>query len=231
MRTCVLRVPLALFCVLLVSGGTAVLAQTDAAPAKKPAPAYASDPHYIAAIAEAKKTTGAGQLVFAVDAYRKANKIAGGKCTTCLDEILDLQMKMGLYKDAAATATELTAIVETPRDKPLAEGARGLALYTQAGEKPKPALLQAADEAFKAALADYPKNLSARFTDATVLARMGQIDASREQFEACVAQASPSDPSYLRAKHFAENPAMSYARRAPAFTVTALDGSKFTLDE
>jgi thiol-disulfide isomerase/thioredoxin len=63
-----------------------------------------------------------------------------------------------------------------------------------------------------------------------VLARLGQIDAARQQFEACLAGVSPNDPSYIRAKRFAENPAISYAKRAPPFTVTALDGSKFTLD-
>lgn len=37
-------------------------------------------------------------------------------------------------------------------------------------------------------------------------------------------------PPYLRAQHFAENPALALASMAPAFTVTALDGSRFTLD-
>ena len=45
------------------------------------------------------------------------------------------------------------------------------------------------------------------------------VFAARTEFEACVSEASPDDPAYLRAKRF-----------APAFTVTALDGSKFTLD-
>jgi thiol-disulfide isomerase/thioredoxin len=231
MRTGLFRVIPALLCALLVGCGTIVQGQTTTAQTKKVAAPYESDPHYLAAIADAKKMTATGQLIFAVDAYRKANKIAGGNCSQCLDEIVDLQMKMGSYKDAAATAAELASIAATPVDKSLAEGSRGQALYSQAGEKPKPAQLQAADDALKAALADYPKNLSARFLDGTVLARMGQIDAAREQFEVCVTQASPNDPSYIRAKHFAENPAISYAKRAPAFTVTALDGSKFTLDE
>jgi thiol-disulfide isomerase/thioredoxin len=230
MRAGLYRVVPALFCILLLSGTTALRAQIEAPAAKAPPP-YASDPRYIAAMADAKKSTGKGEQIFAIDAYKKANKIAAGKCADCLEQIISLQMKMGSYKDAAATAAELTAISESPIDKSFAERLRGQALYAQAGEKPKPAQLQAADEAFKAAVADYQKNVPARFLDATVLARMGQIDAAREQFEVCVAQASPKDPAYLRAKHFAENPAMSYAKQAPAFTVTALDGSKFTLDE
>lgn len=196
---------------------------------KTPA-AYLSDPTFIAAIADGKKLSSSDQPNFAVDAYKKANKIAGGKCADCLQNIAELQMKMGSFKDAAASAAELAAIADNTLDKSEAEFLEGQALYSQGGEKPKPAQLQAADQALKAAIADYPKNLSARFCEGAVLARLGQTDAAREQFEACVAQASPSDPAYLRAKHFAANPAISYAKMAPAFSVTALDGTKFTLD-
>ena len=195
-----------------------------------PAP-YESDPRFIAAMADAKKLSAARQLVYAIDGFKKANKIAGGKCAECLRQMVALQIKAGYYKDAAATAAELIAIADTTAEKSKAEALRGQALYEQAGEKPKPAQLQAADEMLKAAIADNPKSIAARFFEGTVLARMGQLDAAREQFAYCVSAASPNDPSYLRAKHFVENPAMSYAKMAPSFTVTALDGSKFTLDE
>jgi thiol-disulfide isomerase/thioredoxin len=141
-----------------------------------------------------------------------------------------LQMKMGSYKDAAGTAAELTAIAATPVERSNAEALRGQALYAQGGDKPKPAQLEETDEVLKAAIADDPKNIVARYVEGMVLARLGQIDAARQQFEACLAGVSPNDPSYIRAKRFAENPAISYAKRAPPFTVTALDGSKFTLD-
>jgi tetratricopeptide (TPR) repeat protein len=121
-------------------------------------------------------------------------------------------------------------LAKNPIEKSNAERLEGQALYDLGGEKPKPAQLDAADQVLKAAITDDSKNVAARFCEGTVLARMGQTDAAREQFEACLAQASPNDPSYLRAKHFAENPAMSYLKMAPAFTVTALDGTKFTLD-
>jgi thiol-disulfide isomerase/thioredoxin len=42
---------------------------------------------------------------------------------------------------------------------------------------------------------------------------------------------SPGDPGYVRAQHFAENPELSAAKMAPPFTVVALDGTKFNLDE
>jgi len=202
---------------------------TNVPVAKTPAP-YESDPKFVAAMTEGKKLSAKGDMIFAIDAYKKANKISGGKCAECLRQMNTLQMKMGSYKDAAGTAAELTAIAATPVERSNAEALRGQALYAQGGDKPKPAQLEETDEVLKAAIADDPKNIVARYVEGMVLARLGQIDAARQQFEACLAGVSPNDPSYIRAKRFAENPAISYAKRAPPFTVTALDGSKFTLD-
>ncbi len=198
MRVRMFRVVLTLLSVASIGGGSRVSGQT--APAAAP---YLSDLRFVATMAEAKKLAGSGQILFAIGGYRKANKIAGGKCAACLEDVVDLDMKIGEYKDAAGAAAEMVAMADSPLDKSRAEGLRGQALYAQAGEKPKPAQLQAVDEVLKAAIADFPKNLSARFLDGSVLARMGQMDAAREQFEYCVSVASPSDPSYLRAKHFA----------------------------
>ena len=82
-------------------------------------------------------------------------------------------MKMGSYKDAAGTAAELTAIAATPVERSNAEALRGQALYAQGGDKPKPAQLEETDEVLKAAIADDPKNIVARYVEGMVLARLG----------------------------------------------------------
>jgi len=192
---------------------------------------YKTDPKYTGAMAEGKKLAREHQYTFATDAYKKACKIAAGKDVVCLDEIFSIQMATGRYKDAANTASSLAAIANNPTDKSIAESNRGYALYQQAGDKGKPELLKAADESLKAAIADNPKNASAHFFEGKILARQGQTDASSTEFKTCISCLSPKDPSYVRAQHFAANPALSLAKMAPPFTVTALDGSKFTLDE
>jgi thiol-disulfide isomerase/thioredoxin len=212
-----------LLATLLLCASAAVLAQTP--------PAYQSNPKFIAAMAQAKDLVHQKEYYFAIEAYKKANKIAEGKDAPCLESLLDLQMKGGAYKDAAATATALEAAATTPNEKSHAATSHGYALYLQIGDKNKPDLLNAADKSFQAALADNPKNASALYLDGQVLARLGQMDAARERFKACVDCINPKDPSYLRAQHFAQNPALSLQKMAPAFTVTALDGSKFNLDE
>ena len=192
---------------------------------------YKSNPKFQSSIAEARKLTLSKQYFFAIDAYKKANKIANGKDGACLRDLLDLQMKTGQFKDAATTASAFEAIATTPLEKSFAKTSRGQALYLQAGDHNKTDLLLAADAAFKSAIADYPKNPTAFYLDGRVLARLGQMEAASSQFKACVSCVNPKDPSYVRAQHFAANPALSLQKMAPAFTVTALDGSTFNLDE
>ncbi|MGH9596044.1 MAG: redoxin domain-containing protein [Edaphobacter sp.] len=191
---------------------------------------YKSNPKFVSAMAEGKQLSQKKQYVFAIDAYKKACKIAAEKDTPCLTELYNLQMKTGEFKDAIATATKLEAIVSAPIERSYAEMERGHALFFQAGDKNKTDLLNAADAAFKAAIADYPKNAAAHYLDGQVLARLNQMDAARSEFKTCLSCVSPTDPSYLRAQHFAEDPALSTHKMAPPFTVTALDGSKFNLD-
>lgn len=191
---------------------------------------YKSNPKFQSAIAEGKQLAQHRQLSFALDAYKKANKIADGKDADTLNEIFSLQLKTGSYKDAVATASSLEALATTPETKSRAEVNRGYALILQAGDKHKPDQMHAADSALKAAIADNPKSAPAFYLDGKVLAYLGNMDAARDQFKSCLACINPNDPSYLRAQHFAEDPALVLHKMAPAFEVTALDGSKFNLD-
>ncbi|WP_158790893.1 TlpA disulfide reductase family protein [Granulicella sp. L60] len=193
-------------------------------------PDYKSNPKFQSAIAEAKQLVKQRQIPFAIDAYKKANKIAQGRDAALLSDLFAFELRVGSFKDAAATASELEAAVSTPTEKSRAAANRGYALYLQAGDKNKSDLLNASDIALKSALADDPKNATALYLDGKVLARLGQMDAAGTQFKACLSCISPRDPSYLRTQHFAENPSLSLAKMAPAFTVTALDGTKFNLD-
>ncbi len=202
-----------------------------AALSQVPTPAYESDPKFVSAMQDAKRCIHERQYNFAVDGYKKANKIAGGKCAHCLQEAYDWQMKRGEYKDAAAIAVQIQALAVAPRDKSMAEAEQAIAMLRAAGEKPKPAQLEAIHAIYQTALTDFPKNLSALFSDGCVLARLGKMDDASKAFAVCADSASPNDPTRIRARHFAENPALSNSKMAPAFTVTALDGSRFTLDE
>ena len=193
-------------------------------------PAYEADPRFIDAMAKARSLKAQHEYPAALDSYKKANKLAGGACAKCLDAAYELQMGLAQYKDAAASAQQMVASAASPRAKSLAEGDQGEALLRQAGDKPKPAQLEAVHTVLQAALTDYPANLPARYTDGCVLARLGKNDEASKAFQTCADTAGRKDPMRVRARHFAENPALSMAKMAPAFEVTALDGTRFNLD-
>lgn len=69
-------------------------------------------------MAEATHLEKQQRYIFAIDSYRKANKIADNKDARCLDKIFALQIKMGLYKDAAKTAAELESAVKDASSNP-----------------------------------------------------------------------------------------------------------------
>jgi thiol-disulfide isomerase/thioredoxin len=219
----------ALLCALLLSVSSAARSQTQT-PAAADRPAYESDPKFTAAMAQGKLLYRQQQFGFARDSYAKANKIAGGNCVPCLDQMLQIDEGLHNWKDANADAERMVALAANPREKSVAEGKLGSLLLKQGGDKPKPAQLEAAHAALQSAITDFPKNLSARWTDGCVLARMGKDDEAKEQFTACATSASDTDPMRMRAAHFAENPSLALHKMAPAFEVTALDGSRFTRD-
>ena len=193
-------------------------------------PAYESDPKFIAALKDARDLKAHREYLFAIDSFRKANKIAGGRCVSCLESVYELQMGLGSYHDAAGTAAFLLPLATTPRARSMAESEQAQALVKQAGDKPKPEQLATAQTILAAALADYPKNNGARWSNACLLARLGKDEEASQQFTACADAAPTTDPMRVRARHFAEKPSLSLAKMAPAFEVTALDGSHFNLD-
>ena len=231
-RPCSLKILLVCAITLGLQSARSVAAQSvDKPPAQTAASPVPADPKYLAAMAEAKQLVHDRQYVFAMEKYKKANKIAGGKDRDSLQKLFDLQFRFAEYKDAINTATLLEAAATKPTEKSNAETNRGEAIFLEAGDKNKTDKLQAADAAFKAAIADNPKNANAHFFDGKVLARLQQLDAASEEFKQCVSCISPNDPSYTRTQHFADNPQLSNAKMAPPVVVTALDGSKFNLDE
>ena len=203
-----------------------------ATPATTPAPppAYLADPKFQAAFADAKQLLQHRQVDFAADAYKKANKIANGQCVECLTGIYAVRMDQHDYKAAEAACTALLAVVTNPRDKANAGARLARAQYYQAGDKPKPAQLEAVHATLQQALAANPKNPTALFLDGEVLARLGKLDDSKAAFEQCASCMSPRDPALLRTRHFAENPELSTHKMAPPVVVTALDGTRFNLD-
>ena len=210
---------------LLVMPPTLAHAQAAAA-----ADDYHTNPKFIAAVKEARQMEHEKRAGFAADAYRKANKIAGGRCVECVEGLYDVQMMGGSYKDAMATAKQMEAMATTPMVKSVAAYDRGRAMVASGAEKLKPEQLEEARAAFQEAVDLYPANLAALFNDGVMLARLGRMDEARKDFQQCLGGLKPGNPARLRVEHFADDPELATHRMAPAFEVTALNGAKFNLD-
>lgn len=191
---------------------------------------YQSNPKFVEAMKQGKLLMQQRRAVFAKGEFSKANKIAGGACWECLENLYKAQIADSDFKGAVDTSGRLETIASSPAEKSLAEFDRGNAILVKAGNKAKPEALEEAHAAFQQALTSYPKNLAAMFRDGETLARMGKTEEARARFTDCVSCARPDDPARLRAEHFAEDPSLATKPAAPSFQVTTLDGTKFNLD-
>jgi hypothetical protein len=133
-----------------------------------------NDPAVSAALDEGQKFEQRHQLTSALDSYRKALKLAKGKCADCLQATAKLQLVMELPKDAAASAAAWAAQAATPVGKADAEYLQAYALLLQSRQKPKPndPLLLQADEVLKRAAADNPANPNIHMLDGRILAAL-----------------------------------------------------------
>ncbi len=193
------------------------------------APAYETDPKFVKQMKDAKDAEKS-DLLYAADAYKKANKIAGGQCAPCLQSAYDLDMRVGSYKDAAGVMGQMLALATTPKDKSLAKMNQAMAMLRMAGDNPKPDKLEPVHAMLESAMTEDPNNLGASFYDGGVLARMGRLDDASKEFGAYAAATSPDDPLKSRAQLLAANPKLALQPMAPPFALTALDGSNFSLD-
>ena len=211
---------------LLALAGSMVAQGTDATSAQD----YHADPKFLAAVKGAREMERAKQPAQAGEAYKKANKIAGGRCVECVAGLYKMQMMGGSYADAVGTAREMQAMATTPMVRSVAAYDRGRALVAEGGDTPKPEQLEEDRAAFAEAVELYPANMAAAFSEGEVLARMGRIEDARKEFALCLGRLKPTDAGWLRVKHFAEDPKLATQKMAPAFQVTSLDGARFNLD-
>jgi thiol-disulfide isomerase/thioredoxin len=182
------------------------------------------------------------QLSAAVDSYHAAMKAAGGACLPCLDAVVRTQMKMEAYKDAAGSAMELAKDAPDAKSKAAAEYREGMAWYQlyfaeSEGEggidknvRHAAEALKHADDALQRATADDATDETARMLYARVLAAEKRDEDASKEFAACAAMPGLSQKECERALRFSKDVGEARNEPAPKFNVTAIDGSKVTLD-
>jgi thiol-disulfide isomerase/thioredoxin len=209
----------------------ALLAPT-AVPAQAPAvPSYLSEPKFKDAVNEARTFMGQHRYDLAIDSYQKASKLADDKDSEVLREMSAAQIMRSKWPEFLATNDQMIAIASNPVAKSNAETLRGQALLEKAAEeKYTPTSLHTVDDALKKAIADEPKNGVALYLDGQTLARLGDMDAAKQRFTACVAVTRPTDASYLRVKRYAADPSLVTKRTLPPLVLPTMDNKTFNLD-
>ncbi|WP_419805559.1 TlpA family protein disulfide reductase [Terriglobus sp.] len=195
--------------------------------------AYESDPAFQKQRAQAQLfEKQRSNVLFAADAWRKANKLAGNQCMECYLHVIRVLAELGDTKGAVREATAMEAAATTPEDKANAETMQGRTLLYGAGdEKFKPAMLEQAHAALTKAYATDPANRVASFLDGMALARLDRNAEASTAFRAYAEHAPDGSAMKLRAEHFAENPELARHKTAPPVVVTTLAGKRFNLDD
>jgi len=214
-----------------------IAAMVCAMPAMAQAPAAAQP-----ALAEAAKYEQSRGFPAAADSYRAALKAAGGHCYECLEGLERVQMKLDLFKDAAATAAQMVKEAAEPATKAQAEYREGdalFALYFAQSEgrggidkDPKKAALalKSAEAVLQQGEADDPGNEALRMMHGRALAAMKRDEDAGREFAACAAAPGASAQECTRATHFVKDVSLARNEPAPHFELKTLDGKPASLD-
>lgn len=167
----------------------------------------------------------------ALESFKKADKQDGGHCVACQKEMIKLGIETGDFKVADEAAQEMIVEAKDPQAVAVAHEQRANLLIREAATKNNDDIYTGADKEYKAALAAYPQFPEAVYGDGLALAHMKRDDAAKARFEDFVEMTKENSALGQRAQLYAERPEMVRARMAPAFTITAMDGQRISLDD
>jgi thiol-disulfide isomerase/thioredoxin len=194
------------------------------------------------ALAEAARYEQTRGFPAAADSYRAALKAAGGHCFECLDGLERVQMKLDLFKDAAATAAQMAKDAPDAAIKAQAEYREGDALFAlyfaqtdgrgaiDKDPKKAAASLKSAEAVLQQGEADDPANEPLRMMHGRVLAAMKRDEDASREFAACAAAPGASEQECTRATHFRQDVSLARSEPAPHFALKTIDGKPVSLD-
>ncbi len=196
------------------------------------APAFESNPDFVKARAEAQRLAKSPRdQAFAADAWRKANRIAGGQCMDCFLGMMQAERNTGDTKAMLRDATAMEQAATAAADRSVAELFQGRAYMDQAGrDKPKPALVEQAHAAFAKSAQTDSSTTAALYMDGMALATLNRNDEAKAAFKSYLAHSRPSDIYRARAERLVDNPELVHQKMAPPVVVTSLAGKQFNLD-
>jgi peroxiredoxin len=169
--------------------------------------------------------------VWALEAFKKADKQDGGHCTICQEKMVKYGMALREWKTAETAAGEMVAEAQGDKGVARAHYHYGELMLGEGIEKHKDELLTRAHEELTQALAAYANFPDAIYVDGLALARLRQDDAAKASFERFVKMSPEGNLDRQRALRYVAQPDLARARMAPAFGVTTTEGKRISLDD
>ena len=166
----------------------------------------------------------------ALDAFRKANKQDGGRCSGCLFRAYVDANALGAFKDAAEIAREWLPLASSDPAKAAIRFRLATALQKQCLNVKKDECFTESIGEYRAALELVPGMSIAHFGLGVSLANLHQDNAARSEFDVFLNQDRQNSNLHERAERYVERIELARERMAPPFSVTTLDGQHISLD-
>ena len=167
----------------------------------------------------------------AIDAYRRANKQDGGRCSSCLNRAYRLAIEAGEYKDAQAIVAAQMPLAENDADRAELHFRLALALQREGEKEKKDSYFTESCDELKSTLALDPKYARVHFLMGISLAFLHKDDDARTEFNTFLSQDGSEPLLEERARRYAERVELARARMCPPFIATTIDGRRISLDD
>lgn len=168
--------------------------------------------------------------MWALDAFKKADKQDEGRCNACQKQIIKYGVRLGDWKAAQQAAEEMVAEAQDDKEMALAHYQVAWVLMAEASDKHKENLFTQAHEEIAKALTAYSSFPEAMYLDGKALANLQKDDEAKARFEQYLKLNPSSEPDRRRALRFISRPELARARMAPPFAITTADGAQLSID-
>ena len=208
---------------MLVLGAALLGAQEQSAgPASKPA---------LEAFNAGMNSLSQNRLPQALENFKKADRLEGGRCPACQKQIIAYAPELGDWKAADSAAAEMVAQAQDSKQQAVAHYESGSILMGEGLDNRKDALFTRAHEEFTKVLSLFENFPLAIYSDGLALAHLDLDEESKSQFNRFAGLVPPDNPMRQRALLFVSRPEMARARMAPLFEITTLDGQHLSLQD
>ncbi len=213
------RFLLLLVCSVSIAASSLLFAQEKSAPL---------DPAVQQQYQAGQQALSAGKDKDAIDAFKRANKLAGNPCFECFVGLAAAYTRQGDLKNALDSCDRAVAAATDNSNKANAHAYKGKALLTIG--KPDAKRFGQAEQEFRTAIELAGNDPVLHLDLAITLLRQSKDDQAREELQKSVAL-NPAPAMAEQAKLLLANPRRAREEVAPNFEVTTLQGEELVLKQ